>query len=164
MTSPLAAIADAQSVKTTHSGPERGFDGGKRVKGRKRHLVVDTLGLVLAVLVTAANVNDKRGFEELSYRLRERFDRLQVIWADGGYHSSRLRAWIKHQIGCVLTVIRRSQPPEIFSVVPQRWIVERTFSWFNAYRRLSKDYEYRVDTSETMIFLAMIRLMLKRLS
>jgi putative transposase len=161
--SPSAAIADSQSVKSTHSGPDRGFDGGKNVKGRKRHLVVDTLGLVLAVIVTAANVQDKRGLALLLDRVRERFDRLEILFVDGGYDSQPLSERVRRVIGCLLQVVPRPSTQKGFQVLPKRWIVERTFSWFNSYRRLSKDYEYRTDTSETMVYLAMIRLMLKRL-
>lgn len=158
-----AAIADAQSVKTTHSGPDRGFDGGKRVKGRKRHIVVDTLGLLLAVIVTAANVQDKRGLPLLLALVRDRFERLAIIFVDGGYNSQPLSQWVRNTIRCALEVVPRPAAQTGFQVLPKRWIVERTFGWFNSYRRLSKDYEYRTDTSETMIYLAMIRLMLKRL-
>lgn len=161
--SPSAAIADSQSVKSTHSGPDRGFDGGKLVKGRKRHIVVDTLGLLLAVIVTAANVQDKRGLPLLLERVRDRFDRLEILFVDGGYTSQPLGDWVRRVIGCLMKVVPRPAEQKGFQVLPKRWIVERTFSWFNSYRRLSKDYEYRTDTSETMIHLAMIRLMLKRL-
>lgn len=160
---PAAAIVDAQSVKTTHCGSDRGFDGGKRVKGRKRHILVDSLGLLLAVLVTAANVQDKRGLPLLLDRVRDRFDRLSVIYADGGYTSHSLCQWVEKTLRCLLEIVARPKEQHTFEVLPKRWIVERTFSWFNSYRRLSKDYEYRTDTSETMIYLAMIRLMLKRL-
>lgn len=161
--SPAVAIADSQSVKTVYRGAERGFDGGKRIKGRKRHLVVDTLGLVLAVVVTAANVQDKTGLPLVLRRLRDRFARLRRIDVDGGYRSGPLAAWVRRVIGCQMRVVRRSDTAASFTVLPNRWVVERTFGWFTAYRRLSKDYEYRTDTSETMIYLAMIRLMLKRL-
>ena len=158
-----AAIADAQSIKTTHDGPDRGFDGGKRVKGRKRHIIVDTLGLLLAVIVTAANVQDKRGLPLLLALVRDRFERLTIIFVDGGYNSQPLSDWVRKTLKCVLEVVPRPAAQTGFQVLPKRWIVERTFGWFNSYRRLSKDYEYRTDTSETMIYLAMIRLMLKRL-
>lgn len=162
-TSPSAAIADSQSVKSTHSGPDRGFDGGKNVKGRKRHITVDTMGLLLGVLVTAANVQDKLGLHALLMRVRDRFDRLEILFVDGGYTSAPLQQWVKQVIGCLLKVVPRPAEQKGFKVLPLRWIVERTFSWFNNYRRLSKDYEFSINTSETMIHLAMIRLMLRRL-
>ena len=155
-------FAPWQTVKTTHSGPNRGFDGGKRVKGRKRHIIVDTLGLLLAVVVTAANVQDKRGLPLLLAHVRDRFERLTTIFVDGGYRSQSLSDLVERLTGYVLTVVPRQSDATGFVVLPKRWIVERTFGWFNNYRRLSKDYEYRVDTSETMVYLAMIRLMLKR--
>jgi putative transposase len=161
--SPSVAIADAQSVKTTHSGTERGFDGGKRIKGRKRHIVVDTLGLILGVVVTAANVQDKRGLPLVLEQIRDRFERLVLIYVDSGYTSGPLAEWVRRRIGCLLRVVPRRAQMTSFSVEPKRWIVERTFGWMNNYRRLSKDYEYRIDSSEAMIYLAMIRLMLKRL-
>lgn len=160
---PSVAIADSQSVKTTHSGPQRGFDGGKGIKGRKRHLIVDVLGLLLGVIVTAANVQDKRGLPLLLEQIRDRFERLVLIYVDGGYTSGPLAEWVKRRIGCRLQVVPRRASTATFTIEPMRWIVERTFGWLNAYRRLSKDYEYRIDSSEAMIYLAMIRLMLKRL-
>ena len=162
--SPSMAVADSQSVKTDHSGPHRGIDGGKGVKGRKRHMVVDMMGLVLAVMVGAAKDNDKRGVRVVLQQVRDRFDRLRVILVDGGYKSHQLATWVHRHIGCRLELITRTSRPGEFQVVPKRWVVERTFAWFNNYRRLSKDYEFRTDTSETMIYLAMIRLMLNRLA
>lgn len=159
--SPSLGIIDAQSVKTAHCGNERGFDAGKRVKGRKRHIVVDARGLLIAVIVTAASISDSAGARQLLRQLRHRFPRLVCILADSAYQGT-LIAWVKHTLGCLLQIVRRDPDSKGFHVLPKRWIVERTFGWFNSYRRLSKDYEYRTDTSETMIQLAMIRLMLKR--
>ena len=161
--SPSLAIADAQSVKTACGGPECGFDGGKRIKGRKRHIVVDTLGLVLAVTVTAANVQDKAGLRPLLEQVRDRFDRLAYVYVDQGYTSQPLQQWVRQHIGCQLEVVPRRVPESGFAVLPKRWIVERTFAWLNTYRRLSKDYERCTDSSQAMILLAMIRLMLNRL-
>lgn len=162
--SPSVGIADAQSVKTTHNGPERGFDNGKKVKGRKRHILVDSLGLVLGAVVTAANVHDKRGLPLLFEQVRGCFDRMQVVYVDGGYISSALGVWVQRRMGYRLEVIRRPRTQVGFAVLPKRWVVERTFSWLNNYRRLSKDVEYRTDSSVTMLYVAMIHLMLKRLT
>lgn len=160
--SPSVGIADAQSVKTAYGGLDRGFDGGKMVKGRKRHIIVDVLGLVIAVIVTGANVQDKRGLPLLLRQVGGRCDRLSTIYVDGGYTSAGLQQWVHKRLGCWLEVVERRAGAS-FAVLPKRWIVERTFGWFNGYRRLSKDYEYRADSSESMIYLAMIRLMLNRL-
>ena len=162
--SPSVAIADAQSVKTASGGSDRGFDGGKRIKGRKRHIIVDTLGLVLGVSITAANVQDKRGLRPLlETQVRDRFDGLRCIYVDQGYTSRPLAEWVERRIGCRLEVVARRLPESGFAVLPKRWIVERTFGWLNNYRRLSKDYERSIDSSQAMILLAMIWLMLNRL-
>jgi putative transposase len=157
------AIIDAQSVKTAYRGSDRGFDAGKRVKGRKRHIVVDTLGLLIGVIVTSAAVSDSAGARQLLRQMRHRFPRLRCIMADASYQGTLVDC-VKRTLDCLLQIVRRDPSVKGFAVLPKRWIVERTFSWFNNYRRLSKDYEYRIDTSETMIQLAMIRLMLKRFS
>lgn len=160
--SPSAAILDAQSVKTTEAGGERGFDGGKNVNGRKRHIGVDTLGLLLAVVVTAADVSDQAGARLMAGQLRWRFPRLRRLWADGGYGGAPLANWLLAFGGWVLEVVRGSRDQRGFQVIPRRWIVERTFGWLNRYRRLSKDYEALPQTSEVMILIAMTHLMLRR--
>ena len=159
---PSIAIVDGQSVKTAYSGLERGFDGGKRVKGRKRTIAVDALGLLLAVVVARANENDKSCLRHLSARMKQYAGSLQRIYADGGYESGPLSEWIAQKFRAVLQIVRRADESSEFRVLPKRWIVERTFGWLNNARRLSKDYEIRVESSEAFIHLAMIRLMLKR--
>ena len=133
------------------------------MKGRKRHIVVDTLGLMLSCVVHPADVQDRDGALWVLEDLAERFPRLRKIWADGGYTGElleRVKDWGKW----VLEIVKKADKAEGFQLLPHRWIVERTFAWLGRYRRLSKDYEVFVETSETMIRLAMIRLMLKRLA
>jgi len=132
------------------------------VNGRKRHLLVDVLGLILAVVVHPANIQDRDGVRLVLERARGVFPRLKKIWADGGY-AGQLVEWVKSSFRWVLEIVHRSAEACGFEVLPHRWIVERTFGWFNRYRRLSKDYEFLPATSESMIYIAMIHLMLKRL-
>lgn len=163
---PTAAIVDSQSVKTPDQAGERGYDAGKKIKGRKRHLAVDTMGLVLAIMITSAAVQDRDAAKGLIKGLVEMFGRLQIIWADGGYLGP-LVGWVKQlrPYGKLkLEIVRRSDRVKGFKVLPKRWIVERTFGWFYKSRRLCRDYEVRVDHSEAMIRICMIRLMVKRLA
>ncbi len=132
------------------------------MKGRKRHLVVDTLGLVLAVVVHAANVQDRDGAKLVLQKLVGRFPRLTLIWADGGY-TGQLIEWTKQLANWTLEIVKRSDDLHTFQVLPKRWIVERTLGWLGRYRRLSKDYEELTASSEAMVHIAMIRLMLRRL-
>jgi putative transposase len=133
------------------------------VKGRKRHILVDTLGLLLTVVVHAANIQDRDGAQLVLDKARGKFPRLALVWADGGY-AGRLIEWVKETCGWVLEIIKRSDDVQGFVVLPRRWVVERTFGWLGRCRRLSKDYEEQVASSEAMIQLAMIQLMLKRLA
>ncbi len=162
---PTAAIVDSQSVKTTEeSAYPSGYDAHKNVKGRKRHLLVDTLGLPLSVYVTSADVQDRVGARRLLAGLKPFGPRLKKIWADGAYTGEKLAGWCKERGGWELQIVERSADTEGFAVLPHRWIVERTLSWLMRNRRLSKDYERKVQTSETFIELAMIRLILRRLA
>jgi putative transposase len=161
---PSAAIMDAQSVKTVEeSGRIRGYDAHKCVKGRKRHLLVDTLGLPLSVYVTPANMHDTFGARCLLAGLKYFVPRLTKIWADQAYQGQGLYDWCRATGGWELEVVKR--PPGVcgWSQQPKRWIVERTFAWLLRNRRLVVDYERKVQTSETLIEVAMIRLLLARL-
>jgi putative transposase len=163
---PSAAIVDAQSVKTTLVKGQRGYDAGKKVNGRKRHIVVDTLGLLLLVLVSSGAVQDKPGAKLLLTQLAVRLSlpRLKLLWADNGYRGQPFVEWVKTNLGWLWQVVKGLAGQKGFAVLPHRWIVERTFGWLNNYRRLSKDYEEYPQTSETLIYLAMSHLMLRRLA
>jgi transposase len=140
----------------------RGYDAGKKVSGRKRHILVDTLGLLLTVVVHAASIQDREGAKLVLEKTRGLFPRLKLVWADGGY-AGLLVDWVQNTCGWLLEIVKRNTDAIGFQVLPRRWVVERTFAWIGRFRRLSKDYEELTDTSETMIQIAMIHLMLGRI-
>jgi len=158
-----AGCLDSQSVKSTQLPGIRGFDAHKNVNGRKRHILVDTLGLLLLVVVTAASVQDRDGAKLLLRRWRGACKKLRRIWVDGAYRGELLN-WAVAHCRVILQPVLRSDQKKGFVVLPRRWVVERTFSWFNHARRLSKDYEVLTSSSEVMIYIAMSRLMLRRLA
>jgi putative transposase len=155
---------DSQSVKTVEESARiRGFDAHKCIKGRKRHLLVDTLGLPISVYVTPADMHDTQGASRLLAGLKYFVPRLKKIWADAAYRGKELADWRQVEGDWELAVVERTPGVRGFAVLPKRWIVERTFGWLSRNRRMSKDYERKVQTSETFIEVAMIRLLVARL-
>lgn len=159
---PTAGSIDSQSVKAGSHKGVRGYDAGKKVKGRKRHIAVDTLGFLLVVVVTSAAMQDRDGARLVLRRLGGVGKKLVRLWVDTAYQGP-LIDWVQARFGIVLTLVKKLAGQQGFVVLPKRWVVERTFGWFTCHRRLVKDYEVKTRHSESMIYLAMIRVMLRRL-
>jgi putative transposase len=160
---PSVAIIDSQSIRTAEGGEERGFDAGKKITGRKRHLAVDTLGLVWALVVHGAHWQDYDGACFVLQKLKA-LGRLQVVFGDSAYGRNELPTWVRQTFGWALQTVLRPVQAKGFVVLPKRWIVERTFAWLTRCRRHSKDYERSTASSEAMIYITMIALMSRRLA
>jgi len=162
---PSGAIIDSQSVKTTEAGGVKGFDAGKKVNGRKRHVVVDTVGNLLSVVVNAADTQDRDGAKDAIDKLHaDTIASLKKLWADGNYRGEKFLNWVQEKLQATLEIATRPPNETGFVVVPVRWVVERTLAWLGRYRRLSKDYEHCTRSSEGVIYIASIATMLKRLA
>jgi putative transposase len=159
---PTVGILDSQSVKTTDvSSADTGFDAGKRIKGRKRNIIVDTLGLILCVVVHSAGIQDRNGGLPVMEKLKGKWRRIVRIFADSGFNGTLIEK-VKDKCGYILEIVRKNNNGT-FEVLPKRWIVERTIAWINNSRRMSKDYERQTNTSEAMVHLAAIRIMLNQI-
>jgi transposase len=162
---PTAAVIDSQSLRAAPvvARTSRGWDNAKKVNGRKRHIAVDTTGLLLAVMITAASVQDRDAARPLLWNLRRAVPSIKLAWADGAY-AGKLVTWAKTRLALRLEIVKRPDDLHTFQVLPRRWVVERTLAWITAYRRCARDYERLTSHHEAMILWAMITIMTRRLT
>jgi transposase len=162
--SPTAGVIDSQSVKTTEAGGPRGYDAGKKINGRKRHLLVDTMGLLIAAIVHRADIQDRDGAPLLLATMRSAFPWLRHVFADGGYAGGKLRQALAKLGTWTLDIVRRSDAAKGFQPLPRRWVVERTIAWLNRNRRLAKDFEATIESAQAWLFIASVKLLSRRIA